>query len=244
MRATTRRAFTLIELLVVIAVSAVLIGMLLPAVQKVREAAGRMQDSNNLKQMALGMHAHHDIYNRFPAAAIADQPNNPRAKALLSWRVAILPYVGEEALFDRFNLDEPWDSEHNRALIPLMPKIYTSPRAPAPPGKTHYQVIVGPDFNPGATMFGRVQPRRIAEISDGTSNTLMIVEAPDPVDWTKPEDVRYDPKGPPPRLGLPGAGGFNAALADGSVRFVSGAVPPQTLHYLIQIADGMVIPND
>jgi hypothetical protein len=222
--------------------AAMSVGLMLPAIQKVREAAGRMQDANNLKQMAIAMHAYEGTYNRLPAAAIADQANNPRAKALLSWRVAVLPYVGEEALFERFNLDEPWDSEHNRALIPLMPKIYASPRAPAPPGKTHYQVLVAPDNAFPGTMFGRVQGKRFSEITDGLSSTIMIVEAPDPVDWTKPEDVRYDPKGPPPRLGLPGAGGFNAAMGDGSVRFFPSTLNPQTLHHLIQNADGMVIP--
>jgi hypothetical protein len=72
----------------------------------------------------------------------------------------------------------------------------------------------------------------------------MIVEAANSVDWTKPEDLNYNPKGELPPLGLPGAAGFNAALGDGSVRFFSHATRPQTLHLWIGADDGMVIPNE
>lgn len=217
-------------------------GLLLPAVQKVREAAGRVRDTNNLKQIGLGMHNYADIYNRLPASAgVADPPNNPKGRPLLSWRVTLLPHVGEQALFDRFKLDEPWDSADNLKLLPLMPPVYATPRAAAPPGKTHYQVFVSPDNVAPRSMFGRTVGRRLL-VPDGTSNTIMVAEAADPVDWTKPDDLAYTPNGPLPRLGLPGAGGFAALMGDGSVRFIPAATPPATLHALIGADDGLVIP--
>src|SRR5215216_7139987 len=97
-----RRGFTLIELLVVIAIIAVLIALLLPAVQAAREAARRVQCVNNLKQIGLGILNFHDQEGHYPPPAITGQDGRP----LLSWRVALLPYIGEEALYREFHLGE------------------------------------------------------------------------------------------------------------------------------------------
>ena len=94
----SRRAFTLIELLVVIAIIAILIGLLLPAVQKVREAAARAQSQNNLKQLSLGCHAFHDVNLGFPSAAFFPTPSNP-ATTYSTWVVPILPYIEQENLY-------------------------------------------------------------------------------------------------------------------------------------------------
>jgi prepilin-type processing-associated H-X9-DG protein len=210
-------------------------GLLLPAVQKVREAATRMQSQNNLKQMALAMLNYESAYAKFPSAAICDKAGKP----LLSWRVAILPYIEENNLYQQFHLDEPWDSKHNIKLLPLMPKIYALPTAGKADGdKTHYRVFVGRH-----AMFELDKGRRIAEITDGTSNTWMIVEAAESVPWTKPEGLPYDPEKPLPKLGRFFGNGFNAAFVDGSVRFFQHTLAEATMKLLIDPSDGQVIPR-
>jgi hypothetical protein len=201
----------------------------------------RRQSVNNLKQIGLALHNYNASYKRLPAAAHLDglaraRFENPQLTAeqlarsqgkyrgtalpLLSWRVAILPYVEEDdldKLYKQFKLDEPWDSEHNRKLIAKMPKVYAPVRGKTKePGMTYYQVFVGKD----APFDGTIAPRIPASFPDGPGNTFLVVEAGEAVPWTKPEDIRYDAGRPLPRLGGLFADGFHAGIADGRVRFV------------------------
>jgi hypothetical protein len=225
----------------VAATSAVGVGLLLPAVQKVRESSVRMQSSNNLKQIALAMHNFNDAYSgNLPAHAIYSKDGK---KPLLSWRVAILPYIEEDNLYRQFHMDEPWDSEHNKKLIPLMPKVYLSPTAPRTkePGMTYYQILVG---GGAAWEKSSKQPGIPRTFVDGTSNTIMVAEAGEPVIWTKPDDLEYDPNKPLPKLGLQPGGPFNVALADGSTRVISPNISDATMRAAITPAGGEFLGPD
>jgi hypothetical protein len=211
----------------------------LQAVQKVRAAAARTQSSNNLKQIALAMHNYSDTMGgQMPAQATYDKNGKP----LLSWRVMILPYIEQQNLYNQFHMDEPWDSEHNKKLLARMPTTYASPgdEKSAKAHATHYLGFVGK----GAFFEGKKGLRFPAEFVDGTSNTIMIVEATKAVPWTKPEDLPYDAGKPLPKLGMPGASGFNASMCDGSVRFISRKVKETTLRNAITRNDGNPLGDD
>ena len=214
---------------------AIAVGLLLPAVQKVREAAQRTNSINNLKQIALAMWNYDSVYQGFPAAAICDKKTG---KPLLSWRVSILPFIEEKALYKQFKMDEPWDSEHNLKLAKNMPKIYFHPKANKPgDDKTHYRLFYGK----GAA-FELNKTTQINNITDGTSNTLMVVEAEEPVVWTNPNDLAFDPtKALPKMLSIDGK--FSAAYCDGSVRSFKVPIDQEILKLLIQRNDGKVIPQ-
>jgi hypothetical protein len=218
-------------------VAPVAAGLLLPAVRAARESARRAQSANNMKQIALAIFNYESTYGHFPPAYIADQKTG---KPLLSWRVAILPFIEEDALYKQFNLDEPWDSEHNKKLLAQMPPIYRHPASTAKPGMTNYVTLRGKD-----TAFPGKEGIRIADITDGTSNTIMLVEASDSkaVPWTKPDDLEYDEKKPAAGLGGLFPGGFNAAFCDGSIHFVQSTIDAETLRLLFNIHDGRVLDS-
>jgi uncharacterized protein DUF1559 len=212
---------------------------LVEAVQKVREAANRLQAMNNLKQLALAMMNYAaQKQGQLPTHAIYSKDGKP----LLSWRVTILPYIERKQLYKEFHLDEPWDSAHNKKLLARMPEIYASPQdhKTLKEHTTYYQGFVGN----GAFFQGKQGLRFPASITDGTSNTIMFVEASKAVPWTKPEDVPYDPAKPLPKLGLPDCSYTLAVLCDGSVRPIAPGISEMTLHSAITTSGGEILGAD
>lgn len=219
------------------AVIGILIGLLLPAVQSACEAARCAQSTNNLKQIGLAMLHDTSVHGAYPARANFDKQGKP----LLSWRVHMLPYIEEGELYKQFHLDEPWDSDHNKKLIPLMPKLYANPSGRTRPGMASYLAVCGKGM-----MFDGEKGREAEEITDGRSNTIMVVEVDDDhaVTWTKPDDWQFDPEHPMAGLGHAHPTGFNAVFADNSVRHLSQSIDPKVFQSLLTIAGGESIHSE
>ena len=211
----------------------------IPAIEAIRESVRYQSCVNHMKLIGLAFHQAQGARGTFPTAAILSKDGQP----LLSWRVALLAHMGpgEKHLYGQFHLDEPWDSPHNLKLVSQMPNVYlTADRPTKRPGETFYQVVTGKN-----TMFPGAQGVSFGDVTDGTSATIMVVEAANPVIWTKPADItamsisnpvptlpnRASPRSKPaiPFIGITGVGGihnggFCALFVDGSVHWIDQAI--------------------
>jgi len=195
-------------------------------------AAKRTELKNNLKQIGLAMHNFHDTYNAFPRA---DGPAGPEPKNKgLSWRVYLLPYLDQGALYNQFHLDEPWDSQDNKRLIEKMPDIFKSPGVDEP-GKTAVHVFAGE----GAPFAGGRAPG-LRDFTDGSSQTILVIQAaPNQAEiWTKPGGLPFDPADPRLAIEALEADEFLILMGDGSVQTVRKTINPATFRRLVQCADG------
>jgi hypothetical protein len=187
----------------------------------------------------MAMHNYEREHGRMPPAVVYGADGMP----LHSWRVLILPYIGEEELYREFRLDEPWDSPHNIRLLPRMPRTYGPP-----PGKAHlipaHHTICHVFVGKGTAFEGREGLRLDKDFPDGLCNTLLIIEAGEPVPWTKPEDLIYEPEGPLPRLDGIFRWGFRVGMGDGSRRHVKKEVSEQTLRAAITRNGGETLGMD
>jgi len=223
----------------------ILVALLLPAVQSAREAARRSSCMNNLKQIAIAFHNYHDVYKSFPPAYIPDENGQPKH----SWRVLILPFLEQAALYQRYNFDEPWNSPNNQAVTNVRIPVFCCPSSvPGPPSQleTNYMVITGP-----GTVFDGGKACSFSDILDGTSNTLLVVEVCGTgVNWAEPKDLDASKLSFP--LGTGGGsspdslhpGGLLVVLCDGAVHFLRDDISPQTFNALLTKAGAEVIDPD
>jgi hypothetical protein len=188
---------------------------------------------NNIKQIALSVHNYADTFGgKLPQNVVKDD------KPLLSWRVLLLPYLEQEALYKQFKLDEPWDSPNNLKLLEKIPAVYESPRVKTKKGYTVYQGFRGNGAVIGSGL-------GIAQIADGTSNTILCVDATRAAPWTKPTDIPFDPMKDLPKFGKAFGEKPLAALCDGSVRELDlNTISAATLKNAINTNDGIPLGPD
>ncbi len=196
-------------------------------IEKIMEGTRKQAESNlayttaknNMMRIGLAFHNYHDQYNTLPP---------PELNRGLSWRVAILPAMGRIDLYNQFNLGEPWDSDHNKALLSQMPKAFELPGVQAKPGHTYFRVFVGPK-----TAFPPNEKLNLSQFNDGTANTILFVEAYESVPWTKPDELQFSPDEPLPWLGGHFAEGILAVTCDGAVQTLPYFLPDETFRSFI-----------
>ena len=217
--------------------------LLIPSMGRAGGAAQRSMCTNNLKQIGLALHNYHDVYNCFPPAVITDKDGKP----MRSWRVAILPYIEQQALYQRYNFNEPWNGPRNRLVADQVIPTYRCPSDRSPsPTETNYVMIVGKGTIGGT-------PNEIVgvkDITDGTSNTILVVEVTGSgINWAEPRDLTLEEfayrinDGSGKGICSKHPGGAMVLVADGSVRFVSDALDPETLRRLILRNDGLPVSS-
>jgi len=227
-------------LLMVMACAGILLALLLPAVQAAREAARRAACTNQLRQISVAMFNYEMEHGCFPPAYLADEDGRP----MHSWRVLLLLHLGEQALYDQYDFDEPWDSPANLALADRMPSVY---RCPSDTGfdvsETSYAMIVGP-----GTISDGTSATSSAEITDGASDTILLVEAAGSgIPWMEPRDldageISYlvnDPIDPGIQSDHPGCA--NVAMCDGSVQALPDSTDPERVEAMSTIAGGETV---
>ena len=201
----------------------------------------RLKSIKNLEKILLAMHSYHDANNFFPQDVL-----DKNGKAILSWRVHLLPQLEQDALFKQIDLTKPWDDKANEKFVEQMPeefKFYG--REPKEKGFTYFQSLTSPmPLDTGSPFLVPGRKIGLQNITDGSSNTFMVVEGEEAVNWLKPGDLAYSPT-ELPKLGNPKSGKFLAGMGDGSVRWLDAKkLGEPTLHGLITIDGGEVVGFD
>ena len=202
----------------------------------------RTECADHLRLIALALHDYHQMYGRLPPAHV----NGPGGKPMHSWRVLILPFLHYDKLYRQYDFAEPWNSPKNLRLSKRIPHEYRCPAEERNPGATNYLAVVGP-----ATAWPGSKGVRFPDIKDGTSDTILLVEAGEAtINWMEPRDMSFDRAIVGVNLdrrhgiGSRHRGGANVALADGSGRFLPDSVSPAALRSLLTLADGETIDDD
>lgn len=195
---------------------------------KLKAAARKLVVQSNMRQIGLAFHNYMNDHNKFPRNIV-----DSNGKVILSWRVALLPYLQQDALYRQFNLDEPWDSEHNKPLMRLMPKTFATDDASLKSFTTPFRAFVG-----NGSAFENNKDIRPADIVDGFSNTIMFVEAEKAVPWSKPEEIDFQPNQPLPKLGSRFGDEFQVVMLDGSARSIPAHTGQDVIKALITRAGG------
>ncbi|TWT32533.1 Regulatory protein BlaR1 [Posidoniimonas corsicana] len=201
---------------------------LLPAVDAARASARRQQGLNNLKQLGLAMHNFYSVHERLPQASSTDYYDYEakqwrKSEHPHSWRVTLLPFLEQQALYNAYRFDEPWDSEANMRIANTLVPVMVDPNSTSSTNASYF-MPVGPD-----TAFPKDRALTFMDIRDGTSKTILFVQAKRDTPWTKPEDIEVTADGKLPELGGFSQGVFLVALIDGSAHTLSQDMPEDIL---------------
>ena len=233
-----------LNVLAIIVVLGIVVAILLPFVNLgAGEAARRAQCGCNLHNLTLAMLNYHEKYGCFPPAFVADKNGKP----MHSWRVLLLPYLDRNDLYSQYRFDEPWDSPNNRKVTDVALRdyrCYCQPDTKQP--TTSYMMVIGPH-----TISDGPHSRKASGITDGPSNTIMLVEVADSdVGWAEPKDLSFDQLdfkingSKRPGIGSHHSGGANVVFCDGHGRFIYATTPPELIKAMLTIDGGEKIPEE
>lgn len=233
-----RQGYWLVNLLIVVAILALVIALFLPSVRRAREAARRTQCRNNLKQLGMALHNYHDKYGVFPPVCTVDERGQP----MHSWRTLLLPYLDQQALYEKIDLSKPWNDPSNAEALNTQLFEFLCPSAIHPLTHTTYLAVATEH-----SVLRRTASLRIDEISDGTSNTILVIDVPmvEAIPWMEPRDADTS-------LALsfrtatkhPHTGGAHVLFADGAVRFLSQIIKEDVARALLTADGGEEIGNN
>ena len=210
------------------------VALLLPAVNAGRQAARRQQSMNNMRMLGLALHQYHDTYRTLPPAVVTDAEGKP----LYSGRVLLLPFLEESPTYDAFDKSKAWNSPENQAVTSRPIRVFQDPNHQGAPNtpRCDYVFVTGTD-----TVFEGSKSVSFARVTDGTSNTMVMVQtATGPANWAEPTDWNAD-SGQAPKGDYPGI--VMVLLADGSVRAMSTQGLQAAMKPLTQKSDGMPVPG-
>ncbi len=222
----------------------------------------------NLRTLMLAQRNYYDQYKRFPAAVIYGKDG--KGTVPHSWRVEILPQLGEQKLYDEYHFEEPWDSEHNKTILAKMPDVFRSLFDSPQSSNASYFAVVTPGLPPSApggdagagglsagagapdapdtvqrynlgTMFSNPRGATLGDLTDGTSNIVCLVEAKRDIPWTKPDDIAYLVGSPPPKFGGWFPEGWHAGMADGTAKFISAQNDDAAVRALLTPGGGEIV---
>ncbi|MEZ6095876.1 MAG: DUF1559 domain-containing protein, partial [Pirellulaceae bacterium] len=200
--------------------------------ESVTQAANITETKNRMRQLALMMHTYHDANGHFPSPVLISDQGKP-----YSWRIAVLRFLGEETIYRKYRFDEDWDSEHNLAVTSKMPDVFRHPLSNEE-NETHFLTIVGPE-----SINAPAEGAELMQIADGSSQTLLLLEAKKAVHWAKPEDLSFDDACVVSNLGGTDDAGFVGILANGAALLFNKSILKEDLRSILTAAGGEAVTD-